>query len=269
MNGCATPRDTAAAIAQSARLEPIELSGVPFRHRAWVRDAAPATAREFHALHVYIDHDGTPWLRRDVVSADPTPRNPLALRLMAQHDAPSLYLGRPCHFTTGDDACNPLLWTHRRYGESVVDSMAHALRGFLDGKRFDRVVLIGYSGGGTLALLMADRMPEVASVITVAGNLDVAGWAAMHGYSPLAGSLDPVLRTRRTPPAREFHLVGARDDNVAPALAAGYAKRFPDAALIEIADFDHACCWERDWRGLLATPALRGMSDPRVADSAN
>ncbi|HMV53840.1 MAG TPA: alpha/beta hydrolase [Rhodocyclaceae bacterium] len=250
-------------------MEPINLRGAPFRHHAWLREAAPATVREFHALHVYIDHDGTPWLRRDVVSADPTPRNPLALRLMAQDDAPSLYLGRPCHFTTGDDACNPLFWTHHRYGTSVVDSMVRALRGFLDGRRFDRLVLVGYSGGGTLALLMADRMPEVASVVTVAGNLDIAGWAALHGYSPLAGSLDPMLRVRRAPPAREFHLVGGRDENVAAALAAGYAKRFPDATLIEVADFDHVCCWARDWRALLAGPSLRGAFGRRIADSTD
>jgi len=244
-------------------MEEVALRGGPFRHRTWFRDATPATARE---LHVYLDHDGTPWLRRDTVAADPTPRNPLALRLMAQDDAPGLYLGRPCHFTNDDAACNPRVWTHQRYGVPVVDSMVHALRSFLAIRRFDRVVLIGYSGGGTLALLMADRMPEVASVITVAGNLDVAGWAALHGYSPLAGSLDPMLRVRRALPAREFHLVGTRDDNVAPALAAGYAKHFADATLVEIADFDHVCCWVRDWRTLLTGQALRGALDRRIAE---
>lgn len=252
-------RDSADAIASGAHMQTLLLNGERFLHRAYFRRAPSARSE----LHVYIDHDGTPWLDRDGVAADPTPRNPLALRLMAQDEAPSLYLGRPCHFgVQRGGPCNPLVWTHERYGEAVVASMAQALRGFLAGERFERVVLIGYSGGGALALLLADRLPQAAAVITVAGNLDVGDWAELHGYSPLAGSLDPIERRRREPPAREYHLVGARDANVTPALAARYAARFPDARLIEIADFDHVCCWERDWPALLAAPALRGAFAP-------
>ncbi|MBK7665486.1 MAG: alpha/beta hydrolase [Sterolibacteriaceae bacterium] len=255
LDGCAATRDTAERIAVASQMQSRVLRGDPFVHQAYFRDGRDRRARE---LHVYIDHDGTPWLERDLVAADPTPRYPLALRLMAQDQAPSLYLGRPCHFRLESGAaCNPLVWTHARYSAAVVDSMARALAGFLRDQRFDRVVLIGYSGGGTLAVLLADRLPQVASVITLAGNLDLAGWTALHGYSPLAGSLDPLERVRRTPPPREFHLLGSRDANVPPALAARYAARFPEASLIELEGFDHHCCWEAQWRSLLAGPALR------------
>jgi len=254
--GCVASRGGADRIAAAARMQPSVLHGDPFLHQAYFRDASDGRARE---LHVYIDHDGTPWLERAVVAADPTPRNPLVLRLMALDPAPSLYLGRPCHFRLQSGSpCNPLVWTHARYGAAVVDSMAVALQSFLIGRRFDRVVLIGYSGGGTLAVLLADRLPQVASVVTLAGNLDLAGWTALHGYSPLVGSLDPLDRVRRNPPAREFHLIGSRDANVTPALAAHYAARFPDAVMIELEGFDHTCCWEARWKELLAGPALRG-----------
>jgi hypothetical protein len=48
------------------------------RHLVYSRPGAA------HApLHVYIEHDGTPWLQGVHVAADPTPRRPLVLELMA------------------------------------------------------------------------------------------------------------------------------------------------------------------------------------------
>jgi membrane-bound lytic murein transglycosylase len=66
----------------------------------------------------------------------------------------------------------PLLWTHLRYSPEVVASMVSALRRFLTLHPSRRVVLIGYSGGGTLAWLMAGQVSETAAIVTVAANLD-------------------------------------------------------------------------------------------------
>ena len=63
-------------------------------------------------LHVYLDGDGTPWLRRTLVAADPTPRNPLVLELMAQDPNPAIYLGRPCyHGQSASSVCSSEWWT--------------------------------------------------------------------------------------------------------------------------------------------------------------
>jgi pimeloyl-ACP methyl ester carboxylesterase len=51
--------------------------------------------------------------------------------------------------------------------------MQAALERILASGHFDGVVLIGYSGGGTLAMLLAARVPETRGVITIAGNLDI------------------------------------------------------------------------------------------------
>ena len=63
-------------------------------------------------LHVYLEGDGVPWITRTLIALDPTPRNPLALRLMALDPAPALYLARPCYNGTAKaPGCNPLSFT--------------------------------------------------------------------------------------------------------------------------------------------------------------
>jgi hypothetical protein len=203
-------------------------------------------------LHVYLEGDGTPWRTRTEASQDPTPRNPLTLRLMAQDDAPALYLGRPCYFGLArSSGCHPGLWTHRRYGPKVVDSMAAALSRLLAPIPETELWLIGYSGGGTLAMLLAERFPQTSAIITVAGNLDVGRWTDHHKYTPLVGSLDPARR----PPLRgvkQVHFVGGRDSTVPPKITRAFVGRQGvNVFLIEYAEFDHRCCWESVWPILL------------------
>ena len=250
---CATPSERFAREASALGFQRTTLNGGAFRHVAYFAGLdAPADA-----LHVYIEHDGTPWLDRTFVSADPTPRTPFALELMARDAGPRLFLGRPCYFETRQDAgCSALNWTHRRYAPEVVHSMAEALRRFLSEHPFQQVVLIGYSGGGTLAWLLASRIARTSMVITIAANLDVDAWTRLHGYSPLAGSLDPAREPPLPSTIREIHLVGGRDDNVPPSIAIAFQARHPGARIVDIPPFDHRCCWIERWPALLADATM-------------
>ncbi|MCC6656833.1 MAG: alpha/beta hydrolase, partial [Rhodocyclaceae bacterium] len=50
-------------------------------------------------LTIYIEGDGAPWPSPYHPPSDPTPRDPLALRLADRDTAPQLaYLGRPCQY---------------------------------------------------------------------------------------------------------------------------------------------------------------------------
>lgn len=203
-------------------------------------------------LHVYLDGDGTPWLNPSRIAADPTPRNLLVLRLMAQDKAPSLYLGRPCYQGQSDrPACSPLLWTARRYGREVVDSMAAALKSALSQADYDGMVLIGYSGGGTLAMLLAEHFEQTRGVLTIAGNLDPERWAVLHGYSPLYGSLNPASRSPLKPSIVQLHLAGGRDKNVPADLIRRVVLQQPDAKFMLMDTFDHTCCWITTWPFIL------------------
>ena len=244
--GCATPAERADSIAAGLNFTRQILPGRGFAHIIY---SSPGLG---NALHVYLENDGTPWLARFMVSGDPTPRHPLMLELMALDPVPSLYLGRPCYFAVQSRDCSPSVWTHDRYSETVVTSLAAVLRQYLDRSTYRSVALLGHSGGGTLALLLAERIPETIAVVTLAGNLDVQAWTAFHGYTPLSGSLDPARQPPLDPRILQWHYIGGRDENVPPSLSRAYAARRPASRIMEIPEYNHQCCWREIWREILS-----------------
>ena len=204
-------------------------------------------------LHVYIEGDGRPFVNRFLIAADPSPQTPLALSLMMLDKTSSLYLGRPCYFANSrsdmaDSACKLEFWTSARYSEKVVESMISGLRHHLATRSYQGISLIGHSGGGSLAVLMAARMPEVDQVVTLAGNLDIAAWANLHHYTPLKHSLNPSdLNLTHT---KQLHFGGDRDKNVPPSLGAAWLNSMGQTMHI-IKDADHNCCWLTHWNQIL------------------
>jgi dienelactone hydrolase len=261
IGGCASPERNAASLADRHGLSPVLLQGTVFQHHAfWGPAAAP------DLLVVFIDGDGSPWIhggRR--IARDPTPRVPLALELAARTPASVLYLGRPCYLEiTQPPQCSERLWTSQRYSSDVVASMSAAASAFISEHHFKRVLLVGYSGGGTLAVLMARSMPGIGGVVTIAGNLDPDTWATLHGYLPLDGSLNPSLEPPLPADLKQWYLMGGRDTNVPAAAAARYFQRVPHDHVWSYARFDHACCWTDEWPSIFAKIAaeLGGPPSP-------
>ena len=208
--------------------------------------------------YVYIEGDGAAWLSRSRLSADPTPRDPVALRLALNHPAPgALYAARPCQYVSAAALarCDPALWSGARWSEAVVAAMSAALSHW---KRSpdERFVLAGWSGGGVVAALLAARRDDADGLITVAAPLDAAAWTAHHGVSPLAASLDPAAEPpdRRAP---ALHLHGGRDATVPPSVIEAYRRAAPpNARFVVVPAFGHRCCWPRAWPRLLREAAL-------------
>ena len=116
------------------------------------------------------------------------------------------------------------------------------------------MTLIGYSGGGAVAALVAAGREDVEHLITVAGNLDHARWTRERALSPLKGSLNAADVWRDLVEIPQMHFVGTDDDTVDPAIAAAFRARFPPESPVQIetiADFDHHCCWVEQWPELL------------------
>jgi pimeloyl-ACP methyl ester carboxylesterase len=240
---CASSARHAQSLARRGGLTPLVLQGGAFELRAFAISRPPRDP-----LIVFIDGDGSPWVdggRR--ISADPTPRMPLALDLALETPGSVLYLGRPCYFALQrQPVCSPVLWTSRRYSPEVVASLVAAASRYAAARRFRRILLVGYSGGGALAALMARTLPGTVGLVTIAGNLDPQTWARAHGYLPLMGSLDPALE----PPLRglpQWHLVGGSDTNVPYRVSRRYFVRFPSARVLRYPSFGHVCCWVRAW----------------------
>jgi len=251
ISGCATPAQHLDARAAEYGYRKVVLQGAGFSHVAYFKDAGKKNG---DALHVYLDGDGSPWIGRKVPATDPTPHNPLMLDLMALDPVPSVYLGRPCYHGMGGDACSPVVWTDGRYSERVVKSMSAALDGA--GIGYSSLVLIGHSGGGTLAMLLAERQPKVTVVVTVAANLDTERWSAMHGQRQMEGSLNPALRAPLRASVRQMHYAGADDDNVPPQLVRDAVAQQPAAKFKVYPKQGHSCCWRDVWPEILGALAV-------------
>ena len=246
---CADPARRADETAQSFGFEKQLVAGTGFHHVVFGN-----SPKAGDLLHVYIEGDGAPFRRRDEVAKDPTPHNLLMLRLMSEDSVPSVYVGRPCYFgLVADRECTPSMWTLRRYSPEVVDSMAAVIRAESDRRGARTIEIYGHSGGGTLAILIAERLFNVSRVVTIGANLDIAAWTKLHGYSALKGSIDPV----NAPVHSHFevlHLVGSNDTNTPPSLVESAARARGGETVRVVPGFDHACCWESLWPSILEPP---------------
>lgn len=187
------------------------------------------------------------------MSEDPTPIDPLGLRLAVQHpDEAAAYLARPCQFVgvDRDTQCRSRYWTSARFSPEVIETSDQALSRIKALTGATELRLVGYSGGGAVATLLAARRSDVVQLVTVAGNLDHTAWTKRHRISPLADSLNPKDVWREVSGIRQTHLVGGRDRIISPRAAQDYAALFPAGQkplVIVFDDYDHSCCWAEHW----------------------
>jgi hypothetical protein len=258
LGGCAlvqAPAERIASLAAEAGFEPLRLADTNMR--AFMRRGD--TARSAIAT-IYIESDGAPWRRPDEPPWDPTPHR-FTVLAMASADVGSAvaYVGRPCQFLPEAElaGCDGGLWTGARFGETAIAATDRAVESAKAALGASRVNLVGYSGGGALAVLVASRRVDVACLVTVVAPLDTVAWTDAIGVSRLRESFNPVDVADRLSAVRQNHLAGARDTLVPSSTVARYLSRAPAAKFVEIDNFDHECCWEREWLKLKATTCLQ------------
>jgi pimeloyl-ACP methyl ester carboxylesterase len=213
------------------------------------------TARplETEIITIYIEGDGLSWISRDRPSANPTPINPIGLKLALQNKHSAVYLARPCQFInlTLESNCNKKYWTSHRFSKEVIDSTNNAIEKIKAKYQAKRIILIGYSGGGTVATLVAARRSDIKQLITIAGNLDIDAWAKRHHLTTLDGSLNPADYYSNLESIDQTHLVGGKDTNISIAETMSYVRKFSKSNLIKVIvvdQYDHRCCWVEDWQ---------------------
>ena len=185
-------------------------------------------------------------------STDPTPTDPLALKLALAHpEGQAVYLARPCQFT-GTDRCARKYWTDTRFSVEVVRAMNLAIDQLKARFSAQEIELVGSSGGGAIAALLAARRTDVVYLITVAGNLDRAAWTRLHRISPLTGSLNPADEAQRVVHIAQRHWVGGKDRNIPAEITRSFTQRGGiDSSSVQIIDaYDHHCCWVEGWPGI-------------------
>lgn len=211
------------------------------------------------ALVAYIEGDGVAWLTRERRSDDPTPRNPIALELAMLDPRENLaYVARPCQYVMAMGSgrnCDPGYWTSHRFSADVVAALDEAVSRLVEWNSAPSVELVGFSGGGGLAALIAAGRPDVSLLRTVAGNLDHRALNEHHGVTPLSGSANPLDSAARLRALCQFHYVGS-EDRVVPGFI---AERFleaqggaPQARSVLVEGADHWSGWRAAWPGLIA-----------------
>lgn len=201
-------------------------------------------------LNIYIEGDGRPFIHKTYINQDPTSTQALTLKLMSQDPTRSVLVGRPCYHKPKARNCNDSKWwTSHRYSKTIVESIVNAINNINTPK--DDVTLIGFSGGGTLAMLAAGHLRTVKRVITINANLDINAWATQHNYTQLSGSLNPIDFLDDLSSIPQDHLIGGKDTNVDASVWRSKLEPYDSVIVHSYPDFNHQCCWEKIWGAFL------------------
>ncbi|MGV8998106.1 MAG: hypothetical protein ACOH12_14290 [Parvibaculaceae bacterium] len=233
--------------------------------------AAPAH-KEGRILTVYIEGDGYAYATPNKASMDPTPIKAMALDLATRHpgSGPVAYLARPCQFVERDaTSCPDTYWTTGRYAPEVIAAMSDAVDQLKENAKASGIILVGYSGGGAIAALLAERRKDVAGLVTVAANLDVSEWTTLKHLTPLSQSLDPASDTSGLSGIRQVHFSGTQDETVPAAVTQSFMSKLPKATPAEniaVADQTHQCCWSDIWSDLATRPQVEAIKGWMTGD---
>lgn len=239
------------------------ISGANFDHAV----ITAHTAQNSQPLHIYIHGDGRPFLTPTTVAANPSGHRPYVLKLMRQDPQPNVMLGRPCYFQQPlPHECTPWLWTQARYSAEVIQSMVRATNSLANQRD---VVLIGFSGGGTIAMLMAPAIQNLVGIITIAANLDIDEWADTLGYTPMTDSLNPMDHLWVTNHIPQLHFFGDQDKVVPRSMAEHIAGPISPANIRIMQGYTHSCCWHDNWPDLLNAAIAHLTQATRTAQNAS
>ncbi|MCC6598613.1 MAG: alpha/beta hydrolase [Alphaproteobacteria bacterium] len=242
-------------LAAHARLQRKDLHTGGYTLASWQRLDAPG-----EPIHLYIEGDGLAWLSRRTPSLDPTPTQPVALELAALDPAPNVvYLARPCQYIAQalNPGCHVESWTGGRFSAKIIQSMNAALSQISTDGHGGAFDLVGFSGGGNIALLLAARREDVASVRTVAGNIDVEAVNRHHKASAMPHSLNAADIAADIKSIPQIHFTGTNDEIIPPDIYEGYKNSAGVSSCIAhkvVSGATHTQGWTAQWPALLAYP---------------
>ena len=246
-----TRRELADSLAAKQGWQAMTIPTTSFRLLAYL----PHQFEDSGSLAVYIEGDGFAWMSASQPSPNPTPLNPVGLRLALAHpQGNAAYLARPCQYLDTDTpTCRTAYWTSQRFAPELVAASNQAIDQLKTLAGASRITLVGFSGGGAIAALIAARRNDVTALVTVAGNMDHEAWTRHHRISPLKGSLNPAHETSRLDQLPQVHFIGGQDRNITLPLMQAYTNRFSGQTrpvIYQEPDFDHQCCWAEQWPSL-------------------
>lgn len=194
---------------------------------------SPPELTQANILNIFIEGDGEPGV---------------ALKLAQDTGGNSVYIARPCQYlkATRIRSCNRELWTSHRYSQDVIDAMNAAITEIKALYQASQIRLVGFSGGGAIASIIASKRGDIALLVTIAGNLDHEWWSHFNNAPPLTGSLNPIDFATALQHIPQIHLIGDHDSVVPGSVLMSYLSKFESREKIKsylVGGADHICCW--------------------------
>jgi hypothetical protein len=207
--------------------------------------------------NIYIEGDGLAFLNRYTISDNPTPSKIMMFKLASIDKRLNvIYLARPCQYTSialNPKCSNSKYWSSDRFSEESVSAMNQAIIKLSHNKPTN---LIGFSGGGAIAVLAAERNPKVSTIITVAGNLDHVAFNNHHRVSAMHNSINPIEHAAKVKHIPQLHLAGSKDDRVPASISEKYVSHSSSSCVKGevIKGASHDSGWDKVWLNILAKP---------------
>jgi pimeloyl-ACP methyl ester carboxylesterase len=112
--------------------------------------------------------------------------------------------------------------------------------------------LVGYSGGGAVAALVAARRNDVSSLRTLAGYMDHVSLNREVGVTPLKGSLDPIKAAPRLRLIPQIHFSGKKDKVIPKWVAKRFSRAVgnKNCTFVRLVNATHEKGWERVWQNI-------------------
>ena len=250
-NGCVSKlspkvrQHTADTVAQAGNLAQQKIATDDFLLTTYQRFDSTADNKQ---MVVYIEGDGMAWISRDQLSSNPTPMQPIALKLASiDTNTNVLYIARPCQYLWPEkmNACSSKYWSNKRGSEEVISSINQAISVVKQKQNISTIRLIGYSGGGGIAAIITARRQDVNEFVSVSANLNYKLFTQIHNLSPMDGSIDPITVAKQISSIPQIHYVGD-DDRIIPEKI---ARSFSDKVLL-VKGVNHDN-WAEKWPLLL------------------
>ena len=201
-------------------------------------------------LHVYLEGDGQAYLNDFTPSLDPTPNFPVAFWL-AMHDqnpASILYLARPGQYLASGNVAVKY-WTNARFSLDVVLALSQIISQVKAELGPKKIILVGFSGGGALAALIASKRQDVSYLATVGGNLNLGCWVKKHNLSALSQSLDPLSMASSLASLPQRHVLGLEDKIIPRECLEEFCRYIApeNLELIIVSNLGHISTWHKIW----------------------
>lgn len=206
---------------------------------------------------IYIEGDGLAWKNKYKISPNPTPTNAIALKLATIDTSPIvIYIARPCQFINIDNEtnCKPEYWTSKRASKEVIESISAAIDSIKKELNINHLRLVGFSGGATIATILAANRNDVIDLRTIAGNIDINKFVEVHNVSPLTGSINPTDYANKLVNIPQTHVISTNDSIITTDITHSYVNYLEEfdanlkcVKVIKLSKPEHGKGWTDHW----------------------